>query len=362
MEKVSVLITSPSISVSDNVSGIANLTSLLIGHNQDVKYYHFVTGKKDNQARNMTWLYEQFFLPIKFVMYLFKNLHIKICHLNVPQESFAIIREGVLAIVAKLMNKKIIIHLRGGKYNRSRIKAYSVRQIFKMILLIADKIVCLSEVEKEYIEKNYNLSPLKTVALPNAVMITKDILPKNYNGTLNVLFLGRIEKDKGLDEIITVLKNINKLVKCKFLLCGTGPYEKFVTDELNKAIPKEFVKCGIVSGAKKNKILTEAHIFLLPSYYEGLPNALLEAMAYGVIPVCTAVGSVPSVIRDGENGFLVPLHDSSSIENIIIDLNAHRKKMEALSANAYLHIKKNYSLFNYIESLNNIYSELSVVH
>jgi glycosyltransferase involved in cell wall biosynthesis len=358
MKKISVLITSPSINTLHNVSGIANLTGLLIHYNEDVEYYHFVTGKKDSESHNVLWLCKQFMLPIKFLFYLILNVRIKICHFNVPQEDFAIIREGVLVVIAKLLRKKIIVHLRGGAYNKKEIKKYLVKKFFNAVLVLSNIIICLSEIEKTYIMKHYDIESLKIVALPNAVNVSNDILKKDYDGTLKILFLGRIDKDKGLNEIITVLKNLYNQIFYQFLLCGAGPYERFVIEELNKAIPDVFMNCGIVSGDKKAHILKESHIFLLPSYYEGLPNALLEAMAYGAVPICTPVGSVPSVIRDKENGFLVPMHSPDAIQKIIIDLNANRKKLEVIGKIGYQCIKGNYSLSNYILSLNEIYSDL----
>jgi glycosyltransferase involved in cell wall biosynthesis len=360
MKKISILITSPSVNTRDNVSGIANLTGLLIQHNEEVDYYHFITGKKDSTSRNASWLCKQCLVPFKFIHYLIMNYRIEICHFNVPQEDYAIIREGVLVIIAKLMRKKIIVHLRGGKYNKNEIEKYFIKKFFNVVLLLSNKIICLSVIEKTYIIQYYGIESLKIVALPNAVKVSDDILKKDYSGTLKILFLGRIEKDKGLNEIIAVLKNLNSRIDYQFLLCGTGTYEKFVTEELNKSVPDKFINCGIVSGDKKANILGEAHIYLLPSYYEGLPNALLEAMAYGAVPICTPAGSVSSVIRDKKNGFLVPMYSADAIQEIIIDLNEDRRKLEAISEIGYRDIKRKYPLSNYILSLNEIYSGLRV--
>ena len=360
MKKISILITSPSLNTLDNVSGIANLTGLLIQHNEEVEYYHFITGKKDRESRNAFLICKQCLLPAMFLLYLIRNFHIKILHFNVPQEYFAIIREGGLIIIGKLMRKKIIVHLRGGKYNKKEIEKYLLKIIFNKLLMLSDKIICLSDIEKIYLTQNYNIDTLKIAALPNAVKISNYIFKKDYSGTLKILFLGRIEKDKGLNEIITMLKNLSNRIDFQFMLCGTGAYEKFVTEKLNEAIADKFMNCGIVSGSKKDEVLGKAHIFLLPSYYEGLPNALLEAMAYGVVPICTPVGSVPSVINDKENGFLVPMYSADTIQEIIIDLNENRKKLEAISEIGYRDIKRKYSLSNYILSLNEIYSDLMV--
>ncbi|HPD58028.1 MAG TPA: glycosyltransferase family 4 protein [Smithellaceae bacterium] len=359
MGKISILVTSPSLNVADNISGIASMTRLLINNNKYAEYYHFRTGKKDKDLRNLPWVSKQICLPFKFLIYLINNYSVKICHLNVPQENFAIIRDGFLIIVAKLLRKKILVHLHGGKYNRNDIGNYFIKIIFVTILILADKIICLDDTEKTFLMQNYNIADSKIVSLPNAVQVNDVIFKKDYNDILNIVFLGRIEKDKGLDEVITVLKMVHKQIEYKFMLCGTGSYEKHVTDELGRAINNKYINCGVLSGDKKIHVMEQCHIFLLPSYYEGLPNALLEAMAYGVVPICTPVGSIPSVIKDKVNGFLVPLNNSDEIVRLIFYLNNNRDELKKISEAAYEDIKMNYSLADYIKKLNDIYRELN---
>jgi glycosyltransferase involved in cell wall biosynthesis len=358
MEKKSILITSPSINKSNNVSGIANLTDLIIQYNGEVDYYHFITGRKDGESRNFLWLFRQFILPFKFLICLIMNENISIYHFNVPQLDDTIMREGILILIAKLMRKKIIVHLRGGKHNKKEIKNVFVKMFFRILLISSDKIICLSEVEKTFIIQHYHINFIKIWVLPNAVKDSVGEFKKDYNGILNILFLGRIDKDKGLKEIITVLKNIYDEIDFEFLLCGAGPHKNYIIEELSKTIPNAFVDCGIVSDHEKDNILGKSHIFLLPSYYEGLPNAMLEAMAYGVVPICTPVGSVPSVIKDKENGFLVPMYNSNAIKKILITLNSDRKNLEQIGKTGYQCIKEEYSLSKYISTLNKIYLDL----
>jgi glycosyltransferase involved in cell wall biosynthesis len=358
MKKEDILITSPSINTSENVSGIANLTRLLIEKNIYVNYHHFITGKKDMESHNFWWLTKQFTLFFRFFFRLAANFQIKICHFNVPQEDLAVLREAALIITAKLFGKKVIMHLRGGRYNSRNIDKRLTRIVFKTLILLSDRIICLSESEKTYLTHHYVIEPKKINVLPNAVVINQT-LDKTYDKVLRILFLGRIDENKGFSEIVLVLKSLHTRINFKFLLCGTGPFEKFITKELGEAIPEEFTDCGVVAGERKNEVLRTAHIFLLPSYFEGLPNALLETMGFGVVPICTPVGSIPSVVKNGENGFLVPLHDSKAIETIILDLNSDRKKLEMIGNTAFQYIKNNHSLTNYIEGLNYIYDEMS---
>src|SRR5262249_1919340 len=77
---------------------------------------------------------------------------------------------------------------------------------------------------------------------------------------------------------------------------------------------------GWVSKEEVLKLLNKADVFVFPSYYEGMPNAVLEAMASGVPVVATPVGSLPDLIHSGENGFLTPIKDVPSLTEAVLFL------------------------------------------
>lgn len=358
MEKKTILITSPSLHPNENIGGISNLTRLLIQKNSEIKYLHFITGKQDKGSYNLKWLFKQLALPFRFFYFLFVNHEIQICHFNIPQENFGIVREGVLLIIAKLLSKKVIAHIRGGRYNNKKINSFFLRRFFYHSLKISDTIICLSEIEKSFLLNHYKFPFLKIKVLPNCVKIDRTELIKAYEGQLKLLFIGRIDQDKGFEEIINTLIALYNKIDYKFFLCGTGPYKEILLNRLNGEIISKYIDFGIVSGDEKERILKESHIFLLPSYYEGLPNSLLEAMSYGVVPICTPVGSIPSVVVNNETGFLVPVKDSNSITEIILRLNENRLYLSKLGSNGFNYIQENHSLTHYITSLNYIYNGL----
>ncbi|MDC0271296.1 glycosyltransferase family 4 protein [Akkermansiaceae bacterium] len=99
-------------------------------------------------------------------------------------------------------------------------------------------------------------------------------------------------------------------------------------------------------------------LFLLPSYYEGLPNALLEAMTHGFVPVVTPVGLILNIIIDKINGLLVKANDSMSLAHAINRLKPDLGKAKELGNQARLTVKNKYSLEEYLKSINAIYGEL----
>ena len=86
--------------------------------------------------------------------------------------------------------------------------------------------------------------------------------------------------------------------------------------------------------------------------------SLLECMSYGVVPVVTPVGSIPGVVKNGENGIFIGVKDSDSIVKVVLNLNNNRNLVEKLGENARNTIFQNFSPQAYVKKLNEIYAEV----
>jgi glycosyltransferase involved in cell wall biosynthesis len=366
MIKPSILITSPSIDTSINVSGIANLTRLLLVNNIKVNYRHFIVGKKDSQKRNIFWFLSQFLLVINFIKLLFTERDIKVNHINVPMSKLAIYINFILIVISKIFRKKIIVHFRGGSLSLNEDVNLFQKEIIGKIICMANRIIVLGKEEKKFLNRFYKAENIKIVALPNAVEIPKlDIKEKHSlinDDQLNIIYIGRIDKDKGLEEIVKTLRNIDDKVNFQFQIAGAGPDLEWFISRCNDEIENKFTYLGVLDHLQKKSFYKKSYIFLLPSYFEGLPNSLLEAMSFGVVPVVTPVGSIPEVVCDGENGFLVPVNDYKSISEIITKLYYDRRLLEKVGNSAFTSIMNKYSLQKYILNLNNIYSSIDKEH
>jgi glycosyltransferase involved in cell wall biosynthesis len=364
MNKITVLVTSPSIDGAQNVSGIANMTNLWLENNKEVNYVIFEAGKKDKTKRNFLWLLIQPLILINFFKKIFNDKNIDIVHINMPLEKLAIIRESFFLFIASIFNKPVLLHIRGGLYNHNdnipRIFKYLINHSFSK----AYKIIVLGERESLFFKRTYSISASKIVVLPNCVnmpCISQEIKlhsKLDCNMPLNILFLGRLDRNKGLEEIIKSLASLPSQINFILNIAGDGPDKDWFLEECKSKLPNQFLYCGVVSGMAKTNLYNTSHIFLLPSYYEGLPNALLEAMSYGLIPIVTAVGSIPDVISNDENGIIIPLKNHQSIRDSIIKLDKDSLLFENLSKNAQKTIRDHYSLDRHLISMNQLYEEL----
>ncbi len=192
------------------------------------------------------------------------------------------------------------------------------------------------------------------VCIPNGV----SILPEGkatYGPVLNVLTTTRLSKEKGIDVLLRAWANIIQLQKTlKLLILGNGPLE----DEL-KGLSKSLGLTGSVdfTGRVNNvfEYLKDADLFVLPSRSEGLSNALLEAMGYGIPCIATHVGGNAEVlgmdeykkISPGEyviarNGLLVNPNDAKGLSEAILYLIQNGSVREEMGRNSKIFIRENY--------------------
>lgn len=155
-----------------------------------------------------------------------------------------------------------------------------------------DTIICCSEFLKEKMDSN-PLFAEKTVTLRNFVdkVEWKKIEKKNY-----VLYFGRFSKEKGIDTLIKVCK---ELTDVQFVFVGMGPLEKEISEILN--IKKE----GFRTGAALEKLIREARFSICPSeWYENCPFSVMESQMYGTPVLGANIGGIPELIEVGKTGEL----------------------------------------------------------
>ncbi len=134
-----------------------------------------------------------------------------------------------------------------------------------------------------------------------------------------LLFLGRIGEHKGADRILQAIAKLPNSVRSKVRLCmaGDGAVDdtRALAERLGIALQVEIRDW--IAGAEKEAWMQQTNVFILPSRNEGLPMAMLEAMAWGKALIVSPVGGIPEFVTDGVEGFLVPPDDIDAIADAI---------------------------------------------
>ncbi|MEM2439800.1 MAG: glycosyltransferase family 4 protein [Candidatus Bathyarchaeia archaeon] len=193
------------------------------------------------------------------------------------------------------------------------------------LLKRSDEIIAVSEYTKKELLENYCLNPNKINVIYNGVDVNKFKPPSDrdkakrelgLNAGKIILYVGRLYCRKGLPTLLRCIPLVlRKFRNVKFVVSGKGfrgEEERLKALASRLKIEKNVSFIGYFPDEKLPMLYQAADIFVLPSIYENLPFALLEAMATALPVVTTSVGGIPEVIQNGRNGLLsIPLdfHD-----------------------------------------------------
>ncbi|OBB22192.1 glycosyl transferase [Mycolicibacterium peregrinum] len=132
--------------------------------------------------------------------------------------------------------------------------------------------------------------------------------PSHNSRPLTVVSLGRLGRRKGTYDLVRAVELLpaETRAQLRIVLAGDGDVEQVRALVSAQHLAEVIEVAGWVEPPARDELLSHADIFVLPSYDEGLPMAVLEAMAHGAVPLTTPVGGIPEAITDGVDGLLVP--------------------------------------------------------
>ena len=195
----SILITAPSLDTKHNVSGISSITSFIISNNSNTAYTHFELGRKDDEKRNLVWVFRMINTTIRW-MFIVASKKTTLIHFNFALSKASILRDAPLVLFAKLIRKKIIIHIHGGDYLANKKAPGWMKFILKRVFSKRSPVIVLSTVEQQIISEQYKTSNVHV--LPNCVDLNEaKAFHRVYNTAAmpNLLFIGRISTSKGIE-------------------------------------------------------------------------------------------------------------------------------------------------------------------
>lgn len=270
--------------------------------------FKFVANSKGNFFVNI-WYLVKAYIHCEWLYLTDKDIEIVHIH-TASYISFK--RSSWFMHQAKRYKKKVIAHIHGGGFKEYYKKETSFveKELHKF-----DAVVALSETWKTFFES----IGCKRVFIINNIIEPPIVLPAITDTKFHFLFLGLITEAKGIFDLMEVIKDNHNLWKGKalFYIGGNGQVEKLLhyikENDLSDIVQYE----GWVSGRRKQELLCSADAFILPSYAEGMPISIMEAMSYGLTILTTPVGGIPEIIQDGVNGYFIEAGNKGSISKAI---------------------------------------------
>ncbi len=232
------------------------------------------------------------------------------------------LEKALYAAYARMLGVPSLLSVRSGHFMDQCRRSRGFRALARLLLAAPARLVCQGQRWQDLFERTLAV-PRWRCPVVDAWMASEELLrigrersPLRDEG-VTLLFLGTLESFKGVFELLEAVERLRSdpaVPPLELVIGGRGRAERDLRRIVEqRALGSVVHFAGLLSGQEKLEAFRRADVFVLPSHTEGLPNAMIEAMAAGLAVVVTPVGSIPDVIVDGENGILVPPKDPTAL-------------------------------------------------
>jgi glycosyltransferase involved in cell wall biosynthesis len=294
---------------------------------------------------------------LRFAVSLARDRHAVVHVHGASRASFW--RKAAFMSVALCAGCPMIFHLHGGGFARFYGQECGPlrKRIVRFFLERAARVIVLSEQWRAWMTQTMRA---RVVCVPNPMMQCPE--PAAPEAREGVLFLGRLEREKGIFELLDAMAALLPEHPALRLVCaGEGDAAGVARYANERGVAHAVELAGWVGPEKKRALLARAAVFALPSHAEGMPVSLLEAMAAGLPTIASSVGGIPDVIADGVNGMLVPPRDSATLARVLRRLLADPASRRRMGAAARETIGLRFDADRVIARLEDVYAGLGLV-
>lgn len=286
-----------------------------------------------------------------------------IVHLNTAMDAKAFGRDLAYLLVACALRRRTVFQVHGGALPAEFTRGNPVlAALLRLAMRLPDQVVLLGRVERDAWQRF--MPALSTRVIANAVETGESGEPvrsaSSSYAQLRLVYLGRIVEAKGLFEALDAVCALHAHgLQPHFTIAGSGPDEARLREHAARlGIAAQVSFPGPVFGDAKARLWQQADVLVFPTWREGLPYSLLEAMAAGVVAITTPVGAIPEVITHGRDGLLVPPRDPVALAAAIRRVHDDRPAALAIAQAARRRVREAYSVERLATDFFGVYSRL----
>lgn len=286
-----------------------------------------------------------------------------------PQAGF------VAAYAGKYLNIPSVVSIRGNDIERAAFDPSRFSHVMYALQNASAVTTNASELAKKakaFIDREIHLIPngidterFKPMERNEALaeVIGLDEGKKREEKSAVIGFVGELREKKGLATLLSAYAQAGRKMPVSLLIVGEirPGDDRAIFDEFRSANPDSQI---IVTGQIPHKDLPAYYalmdVFVHPPLRDGMPNAVLEAMACGKAVIATPVGGVLDILEDGKNGMAVNVNDANILSNVILELSGNFKKREELGKNAREMVTKRFTLKQELEANLAVYRNLGL--
>lgn len=307
--------------------------------------------------------FKRFFEIGSIIWKVFKNRKKDVLYLTISESFAGNIKDLIIYLICFKHLSKMFIHLHGGSIKILLFDKYRILNIINKFFIsrMAGAIV----LGPSHLEIFNGILPLEKIhivpnfAHENLFLDQKKIIAKFESLTsLNFLFLSNLIYGKGYIELVEAYNCLENELKDRISINFAGAFESESQKEffLMKIENLKMVNYhGVVGGDEKAKLLSESHVFCLPTcLLEGQPISILEAYASGCVVLSTTSGGISDIFQDGINGYEVPPASVSGIKAAIEQIVIDSHKLQVIGCSNRITAQRLYRISTYNNSLKQI--------
>jgi len=291
----------------------------------------------------------------------------QIIHMHTSQ-GIAWLKDTFYVLVAKIHHCHVLVHVHAADFDELYGKKSRLMQHYtRKVMGLADAVIAVSE---EWAKRLADIVPVERVFTFRNCIAVDAVSPHSSQRSRDgarALFLGTVGPRKGAFDLLEAMGRL-KSSGCSLQVWIAGDEER--KGDLPRArarreelqLRDSYQLLGTVHGAEKAELLGKASLFVLPSYKEGLPIAVLEAMAAGLAVVSTPVGGIPEVVKDGYNGFLVTPGDVEALAEKLAALVSDPHLCEVMGQRSREIAERELDVKPYVERLVALYESILEYH
>jgi len=317
----------------------------------DISVYDMVSGQKYNGP---LWVLEAALRALIAALKFPFRTPPDIVHVH-TSHSYSFYRASFYVFVAKFWwRRPVVLHVHGSSFDVFLQEAALPARLWQRAVFAAsDRIIVLSAYWREALAERAN--PEKVIVLPNAVDPTL-YDPEYGTDPPRIVFVSALVNRKGVSELIESVRTLlgEADVSVDVDIAGDGPRREAV-----ERLASEFEAVtyyGYVSETRKRELLNRGTVFVLPTHAEGLPIAILEAMAAGNAVLSTTVGSIPEVVTD-DRGELVEPRRVDTLTATLASLAVDPDRAETMGRTNRRTAAKRYSWDRVADDLVDVYRQ-----
>lgn len=261
-------------------------------------------------------------------------------------------------LISRLWRIPVVNHIHGAEFDAFYGQASDAkRRLVRTVYNRCSRLLVLSE---EWKERMSRMVPEERIIVVENYCVIPEAPYDKGRDDRQVIFAGELGVRKGCYDIPDIWERVVKEVpSARLVMAGDGEMEQVKEGFAGRGLLSQVSFPGWVRGKNKARLFERSAVFLFPTYNEGMPMVVLEAMSYGMGIVTTAVGGIPKLIRDGENGCLREPGETEAMAQAVVKFLEDPDSRKACGLSAREYAMRYYSLERHLEKLSAVYESIA---